>query len=119
MAGIKGRSGGHNRKSLAAHVLAGTYRPGRHGPLAALAIVPDAPVAPPPPPPESLTERTAALWRQTVAHYEGFDCPVAAKLLELALGALDRAEECSGAERRRWQAFACGIFKQLRIGGAS
>jgi hypothetical protein len=31
MAGKKGRSGGHNRKSIAEHKLAGTYRKDRHG----------------------------------------------------------------------------------------
>jgi len=31
MAGIKGRSGGHNRKPVVTHVVAGTYRPDRHG----------------------------------------------------------------------------------------
>lgn len=30
MAGTKGRSGGHNRKTVAALKLAGAYRPGRH-----------------------------------------------------------------------------------------
>jgi hypothetical protein len=30
MAGVKGRSGGHNRKSLDEHRIAGTFRPGRH-----------------------------------------------------------------------------------------
>ena len=31
MAGAKGRSGGHNRKSIAEHKANDTYRPGRHG----------------------------------------------------------------------------------------
>lgn len=30
MPGVKGRSGGHNRKSRALHVVLGTYRPSRH-----------------------------------------------------------------------------------------
>ena len=33
MAGVRGRSGGHNRKSLSEHVLAGTFRKSRHGNL--------------------------------------------------------------------------------------
>ncbi len=31
MAGVKGRSGGHNRKSIAEHVIRGTFRRDRHG----------------------------------------------------------------------------------------
>src|SRR4051812_16138783 len=33
MAGVKGRSGGKNRKGIAEHVMAGTYRRDRHGAL--------------------------------------------------------------------------------------
>ena len=33
MAGVKGRSGGHNKKRVEQHVLEGTYRRDRHGPL--------------------------------------------------------------------------------------
>jgi hypothetical protein len=33
MAGVKGRSGGRNRKSVHDHVLGGSYRRDRHGPL--------------------------------------------------------------------------------------
>src|SRR5687767_7544103 len=32
MAGKPGRSGGHNRRSIAEHIAAGTYRKDRHGP---------------------------------------------------------------------------------------
>lgn len=35
MAGQPGRSGGHNRKSVATHLVQGTYKPTRHGPLPA------------------------------------------------------------------------------------
>ena len=31
MAGVPGRSGGHNRKSIEAHLLSGTFRKDRHG----------------------------------------------------------------------------------------
>lgn len=37
MAGVRGRSGGHNRKSLMEHRLAGTFRKGRHGHLVDIA----------------------------------------------------------------------------------
>jgi hypothetical protein len=41
MAGIPGRSGGHNRKAIDEHHLAGTFRPDRH-----LALTPPRPSAP-------------------------------------------------------------------------
>ena len=41
MAGVPGRSGGHNRKSVAEHIEAGTYRRDRHG----VSTAPAAPVS--------------------------------------------------------------------------
>ena len=40
MAGVKGRSGGHNRRTLADHQLRGTYRPSRHADLVTPAPAP-------------------------------------------------------------------------------
>ncbi|HXG57073.1 MAG TPA: hypothetical protein VNJ03_16975 [Vicinamibacterales bacterium] len=39
MAGVKGRSGGHNRLSAREHELVGTYRADRHGPQATAAVL--------------------------------------------------------------------------------
>lgn len=48
MAGAKGRSGGHNRKPVSQHLVSGTYRRDRHGPLPALpGHVHSLPVEPP------------------------------------------------------------------------
>src|SRR5687768_4622963 len=55
MAGQPGRSGGHNRKSLHAHWLAGTHRRDRHGPL----------TGPPEPAPEAVYD-----WEPTPADLE-------------------------------------------------
>lgn len=60
MAGAKGRSGGRNRKPLHVHLVRGSYRRDRHGPL-----------DPPPPsrvvdnglePPKRLKKRQRELW---------------------------------------------------------
>jgi phage terminase small subunit len=50
MAGVKGRSGGRNRKSAEQHALEGTHRADRHGPLPETppADVAPSPIAPPP-----------------------------------------------------------------------
>jgi hypothetical protein len=44
VAGVKGRSGGHNRRTLADHQLRGTLRPGRHRGLVDPAPVPALPL---------------------------------------------------------------------------
>lgn len=62
MAGVKGRSGGHNRKSIAAHLAAGTHRSDRHGPRPP-ADAPPATFDPNPTPPRSLGARGRAVWR--------------------------------------------------------
>src|SRR5688572_21929904 len=60
MAGVRGRSGGHNRKSLAEHQLAGTYRKGRHANL--VDIKP--PANPTVPKPAYLSVSAALAWDQ-------------------------------------------------------
>jgi hypothetical protein len=136
LSGVKGRSGGWNRRSVADHILAGTYRRDRHGTRpAALAVVQD---APPPPPPPWLSEWGKGQWTAITGEYIGLEDPVAAVLFERAVGALDQAEQCRrrvaaddllltgprGASRshpllavqQAREAFAAAIFKQLGIG---
>ena len=60
MAGVKGRSGGTNRKSRHLHILQGTFQPSRHDRLS---------VAPPgiPTPPGALAGEVRAEWDRMVA----------------------------------------------------
>lgn len=97
MAGVKGRSGGWNRKSRDAHVLSGTFRRDRHGPLAAV----PAPVPPsvPPPPPAGLSPASRKAWARYMNEYQDWSVGDLL-LLELALQAQERAESC----RRRLKA---------------
>jgi phage terminase small subunit len=63
MAGAKGRSGGHNKKSLAELRLAGTYRRDRHESRARL---PDNRGFGPPTPRHKLTAEQNAVWQMVV-----------------------------------------------------
>lgn len=72
---MKGRSGGHNKKSLERHVLEGTWRAGRHGPrpkkssekvqegFEATSSGEKAPILFAVPPPEFLSKAERAIWR--------------------------------------------------------
>lgn len=62
MAGVKGRSGGHNKKAPQMHIVQGTFRKDRHGDHVA-------PEPPPgdPPQPEGLGPIAAAEWTRMVA----------------------------------------------------
>lgn len=136
MAGVKGRSGGHNRKTVEAHQLHGTWRRARHGVLESVPAAPVARAGAPPPP--TLSTEAKKTWRGIVAEYEGWSLPDLL-LLESALLALDeaavfrrliarqglvlrdprggqRAHPLLGA-RRRAEAFALSTFKQLGLGG--
>lgn len=127
-------SGGHNRKSAESHLIAGTYRPDRgHGKVAGT-IGPPEPV---PAMPRGLSRPARATWRRLMAAYEGWSTHEAL-LLELALRARDRAEECRqqiaeegivlagkrGATRahplvkvqRAEERFVADVFRQLRLG---
>lgn len=136
MAGVKGRSGGSNRKSAAEHELYGTYRRSRHAPLL-LEPMP-APPSHDAPPPRTLSIVAKQTWRGIVAQYDGWSLPDLL-LLEAALRALDesaafqRLIERQGlvlrgprggerahpllAARRRAEMFALTVFKQLGLGG--
>lgn len=98
MAGVKGRSGGHNRQTLEAHELHGTFRPSRHG---ALALVTPAPIVgdAPPAPPASLSRAARNTWRAIVNEFDGWDA-AGLTLLVLALEAQVRAEQCRRRIRR-------------------
>jgi P27 family predicted phage terminase small subunit len=94
MAGVKGRSGGHNRKPVGVHLLAGTYRRDRHGPVALVAD--PARAVPPggrPEPPPGLSVDSNSLWRRLLDEYEGWG-PADFELLQVGLEALDRHREC-------------------------
>src|SRR4249920_972250 len=64
MPGVKGRSGGQNRKARQMHVLQGTFRPDRHG-----ADNPDPPAGAPEVPAE-LTGEALAEWHRMVARLQ-------------------------------------------------
>src|SRR5262245_37649298 len=93
MAGVKGRSGGWNRKSVAEHVLQGTYRADRHGPRVALALAGSVPSPESPPPPRGLSRASRQRWQEAMAGYEGWKVGEV-KLFELALRACDEADAC-------------------------
>lgn len=57
MPGVKGRSGGHNRKPVAQHLAEGTYRAHRHGPAATI-TKPKGKLRKP----DGLTDRQSAIW---------------------------------------------------------
>jgi P27 family predicted phage terminase small subunit len=61
MAGVKGRSGGRNRKSTQLHVLKGTFRQDRHGD----GVTPEPPKGDPTPP-RPLTGEAKAEWNRMV-----------------------------------------------------
>jgi len=63
MAGVKGRSGGMNRKSRREHEVAGTFRPDRHGHL----TQPDVPVGEPVKP-AYLSELASGKWDEIADH---------------------------------------------------
>lgn len=94
MPGVRGRSGGRNKKSLQAHLLTGSYRPDRHG---ALALVPEpgsvAPTADRHPAPPGLSAESQALWEATLDAFEGWT-PLELSLFLLALEQLDLARQC-------------------------
>ena len=142
MPGVPGRSGGHNRRSVEAHLMSGTYRKGRHGAIPGargnLAVLPAHT--------RTGDERAArrrllaglsrpqqALGRRLLAEYDGWG-EVDRVLFRLALEALDRCDECrtqvqkdglvsngrahplARVERQSAQ-FAAAAFRQLGIGG--
>ena len=78
MAGTPGRSGGHNKRSVAEHKYLGTFRPSRHG----------RPAEPPPiliatvDPPGHLSEPAAAAWRDVLPEAQLLT-PLGGVLLEL------------------------------------
>jgi hypothetical protein len=140
MPGVAGRSGGQNRKTTAEHVLAGTYRPGRHGSLAVL------------PPPagrdandqqirrllRGLSGSSRNVGRTLLDEFTGWTTPDLA-VLRLLLEELDRGAACRRAieaegmvlrgkrgvarphpllrAERQSRALAASLFKQLGHGG--
>jgi P27 family predicted phage terminase small subunit len=108
MAGVKGRSGGHNRLSAEEHQLRGNYRPGRHGSLAVAPARPPADV--PAPVPAGLSRGAQKAWRGYMADFDEWT-RTDLSLLELALRSKDRAEQC----RRRISAE--GLTLRSRRGG--
>ncbi|HXG69676.1 MAG TPA: P27 family phage terminase small subunit [Gemmatimonadaceae bacterium] len=110
MSGVKGRSGGTNRKSRALHVVQGTFRPARH--------TVDAPEPPAgaPEAPGTLTGEAAAEWGRMLARL------TASKTLATVDGALlwnyvqlwadcRRLEEDAAALPRTW-------FEKTSVDGA-
>jgi hypothetical protein len=89
--GVKGRSGGANRKSSAEHQLTGTFRRDRHA--TNLAILPATAVTDPPPAPRGLSPGSRNTWAAMMAQYEAWT-PSDLRILQLALEACDRAAEC-------------------------
>lgn len=100
MAGVKGRSGGCNKKSLQEHRLSGTYRRDRHGkaPAAALSsTLAPAGVVSVEPPPELLTGLQAAGARFVRDSFGEFDfTSVERHVLRIAAEAYDDAAEARG-----------------------
>lgn len=87
MAGLKGRSG-RRPKPLEVHLMAGTYRPDRHGPLSSAPARPPAPLEPPAPLLEGLGGPGAALVRAVLAEFE---CSVVEQaVLRVAAESADR-----------------------------
>jgi hypothetical protein len=93
MAGVPGRSGGHNRKSPEAHLVAGTWRVSRHGPkpatVGALAQSQPAKVEPLADVLEGLGPEGARLVRAVFADYQV--SAVEAMVLRVAALSLDDA----------------------------
>jgi P27 family predicted phage terminase small subunit len=108
VAGVKGRSGGWNRKSAEQHLISGTYRRDRHGPVALASVNPQQ--TEPPEPPASLSPTAREAWRRYMQEFEAWSAGDL-RLLELALHAQDRAEQC----RRRLK--ADGLVLRARRGG--
>jgi phage terminase small subunit len=137
MSGVKGRSGGWNRRPQAEHVARGTYRRDRHGPLAVASssavLVPVPFRGPAPEAPAGLSPESTALWRELVIAFDGWTVGDLA-LLKLALEALDDAQAARAqlaaqglvigtrahpAVRiaRAAESSALNIFRHLGIGG--
>src|SRR5262245_3399341 len=93
MAGVAGRSGGHNRLSIADHQRRGTFRRGRHALAAVDLMPPSTEEHRPPKPPRGLLTGLGAAGRRFVrsayANYELDDFE--AELLRLAALNLDDA----------------------------
>jgi P27 family predicted phage terminase small subunit len=146
MPGMKGRSGGHNRKSAEIHMLQGTYRRDRHGQQGlrgdfepfSNSGYPELRDRPGPQP--GLSVDSDALRRRLLDEYEGWG-PADFALLQVGLEALDRHRECReriAAEgvllksprgglrphpllrvQRDAGASVAAIFKQLGLGAAA
>lgn len=116
MAGVKGRSG-RRPKPLEAHILAGTFRPDRHGPQPAVganALKPQTSTAPPSELVQGLGEAGAQLVRETFAAYEGWTPP---QLLLLRKAAELTDATVSGpndADPRLWLARHRALLATLR-----
>jgi P27 family predicted phage terminase small subunit len=93
MAGVKGRSGGWNRRSVEEHVARGTYRPERHGALALPLVNSGSELSTTAEAPASLSLERRADWHNYLKAYEGWTVAELV-LLKLALEAQDRAEQC-------------------------
>lgn len=100
MSGMKGRSGGWNRKSPEAHAIEGTHRRDRHGNLA---IAPPPSSRPPAHPDldehgvrrllKGLSRASRGLGRSLLAEFAGWSTADLA-VLRLLLEHMDRAAEC-------------------------
>jgi hypothetical protein len=93
MPGVRGRSGGHNRKSREDLNVAGTYRPDRHGASASV-LAPTWPVPGAEPPSELLAGLGADGARFLRDVYAEFECgALEGHVLRIAAQALDDAEQ--------------------------
>ena len=68
MAGVKGRSGGWNRKSISEVRLSNTFRADRHAARAKATFAANGNAAVMPEPPSDLTERQRAVWLELAPH---------------------------------------------------
>jgi hypothetical protein len=88
-------SGRYPKKTAAQHIVTGTYRPSRHGPVVELPR-PSVPISETAEAPAGLSEASRALRDRLLDQYDGWSAPELV-LVDCALLALDRAAECRTA----------------------
>jgi hypothetical protein len=119
MAGMPGRSGGHNRLSAAEHVLRGTYRKDRHGPRPARAAAATPMTDGSEPVPALVTEGLGEHGRRFVkavwCEYDNWSHPELT-LLRAAARTVDDYEAAPDAHERRQAAkLLAALIAQLKL----
>ena len=116
MAGVKGRSGGHNRRAIEAHILAGTFRKDRHG-VPPRATTATAPAMRAPDVPAAVLDGLQPAGRGFVMavwpEYEW--SPAEATLLRMAATLVDDALSIDPAERRQAVRLFSTLVQQLGL----